>query len=156
MEGNDIEDLGGGSFRTVAAEQRYSALDQYAMGLRHDHEVPAFFYVEAPTNATPPARSTQSPRVGVTFNGTKREVLIHGRHRGRGCPRAEPPTSPLGCTGRRFLYVVGNGREANSDHLDKLDRIRMQWEPFFAAATDDRMQVETRLRRPESSATTDP
>ena len=33
MEGNDIEDLGGGSFRTTAAVQRYSQLDQYAMGL---------------------------------------------------------------------------------------------------------------------------
>ena len=36
MEGNDIEDLGGGSFRTVAAVQRYSLLDQYAMGLVPD------------------------------------------------------------------------------------------------------------------------
>ena len=53
MEGNDIEDLGGGQFRTVAAEERYSALDQYAMGLRHDYEVPPFFYVESPTNASP-------------------------------------------------------------------------------------------------------
>ena len=34
MEGNDIEDLGGGSFRTVAAAERYSRLDQYTMGLR--------------------------------------------------------------------------------------------------------------------------
>ena len=33
MEGNDIEDLGGGSFRTTASVQRYSRLDQYAMGL---------------------------------------------------------------------------------------------------------------------------
>jgi hypothetical protein len=33
MEGNDIEDLTGGSFRTVAAVQRYSRHDQYAMGL---------------------------------------------------------------------------------------------------------------------------
>ena len=33
MEGNDIEDLGGGSFRTVGAVRRYSRLDQYAMGL---------------------------------------------------------------------------------------------------------------------------
>ena len=33
MEGNDIEDLGGGSFRTVDAVRRYSRLDQYAMGL---------------------------------------------------------------------------------------------------------------------------
>ena len=155
MEGNDIEDLGGGSFRTVAAEQRYSALDQYAMGLRHDHEVPAFFYVEAPTNATPPARSTQSPRVGVTFNGTKREVLIQDVIEVEGARVPSADESPR-VHRQAFLYVVGNGREANSDHLDKLDRIRMQWEPFFAAATDDRMQVETRLRQPESSATTGP
>ena len=49
MEGNDIEDLGGGSFRTVATVQRYSALDQYAMGLLRDSEVPPFFWVESPT-----------------------------------------------------------------------------------------------------------
>ena len=48
MEGNDIEDLGGGSFRTAAAVSRYSLLDQYAMGLVRDVEVPPFFYVENP------------------------------------------------------------------------------------------------------------
>ena len=39
MEGNDIEDLGGGVFRTVGAVSRYSALDQYAMGLRAESSV---------------------------------------------------------------------------------------------------------------------
>src|SRR4029453_905169 len=33
VEGKEIQDLGGGSFRTTAAVQRYSLLDQYAMGL---------------------------------------------------------------------------------------------------------------------------
>jgi hypothetical protein len=37
MDGNDIEDLGNGSFRTVGAVQRYSLLDQYAMGLVDRH-----------------------------------------------------------------------------------------------------------------------
>src|SRR5262249_2910964 len=32
MEGNDIEDQGGGQFRTVDAVKRYSRLDQYMMG----------------------------------------------------------------------------------------------------------------------------
>ena len=50
MEGNDIEELGGGSFRTTAAVRRYSALDQYAMGLLPPAQVPSFFYVESPTN----------------------------------------------------------------------------------------------------------
>ena len=50
MEGNDIEDLGGGSFRTVGAVRRYSRLDQYAMGLLSPSEVPTFFYVQSPIN----------------------------------------------------------------------------------------------------------
>ena len=155
MEGNDIEDLGGGSFRTVAAVEGYSALDQYAMGLRHDHEVPAFFHVEAPTNAMPPARSTGSPQVGVTFNGTKREVLIADVIEVEGARVPSADESPR-VHRQAFLYVVGKGREANPDHVTKLDTIRRQWEPFFAAATDDRMRVETRLRPAASTETTDP
>ena len=89
MEGNDIEALGGGAFRTVAAVERYSALDQYAMGLRDESEVPPFFYAEAPANADPPARRTGSPQVGVTFNGTRRDVLIRDIIEGRGPPRPQ-------------------------------------------------------------------
>ena len=53
MEGNDIEDLGGGTFRTTDAVSRYSLLDQYAMGLVAESDVPSFFYVESPTNVQP-------------------------------------------------------------------------------------------------------
>ena len=155
MEGNDIEDLGGGSFRTVAAVEGYSALDQYAMGLRHDHEVPSFFYVEAPANAMPPARSTGSPQVGVTFNGTKREVLIEDVIEVEGARVPSVDESPR-VHRQAFVYVVGSGREANPDHITKLDSIRLQWEPFFREATDNRMQAETRLRPPAASETTDP
>ena len=155
MEGNDIEDLGGGSFRTVAAVQGYSALDQYAMGLRHDHEVPVFFYVEAPTNAMPPARSAGPPQVGVTFNGTKREVLIADVIEIEGARVPSADESPR-VHRQAFVYVVGNGREANPDHVARLDTIRRQWEPFFAAATDHRMRVETRLRPPASAGTAGP
>ena len=76
MEGNDIEDLGGGAFRTVGAVSRYSLLDQYAMGLVSPSQVPPFFYVEAPTNVVPDTEPEDAPDVGVTFNGTKREVRI--------------------------------------------------------------------------------
>lgn len=155
MEGNDIEALGGGSFRTVAAVEGYSALDQYAMGLRHDHEVPSFFYVEAPTNSMPPARGTGAPQIGVTFNGTRREVLIEDVIEVEGARVPSVDDSPR-VHRQAFVYVVGSGREANSDHLAKLDGIRLQWEPFFRAATDNRMQAETRLRPPAASETTDP
>src|SRR4029078_12436974 len=63
MEGNKIDDLGGGSFRTVAAVEKYSLLDQYAMGLVPDLDVPPFFYVESPINVQPAARAESAPRV---------------------------------------------------------------------------------------------
>ena len=155
MEGNDIEDLGGGSFRTVAAVDGYSPLDQYAMGLRRDHEVPSFFYVEAPMNAVPPARSTGAPRVGVTFNGTRRDVLIQDVIEAEG-PRIPNADESPRVQRQAFLYVVRGGRDPNPDHVARLDRIRLQWEAFFSAATDNRMRAETRLRPPAAVATSDP
>ena len=155
MEGNDIEALGGGAFRTVAAVERYSPLDQYAMGLRDASEVPAFFYVEAPTNAEPPARRTGSPQVGVTFNGTRRDVLIEDVIEVEG-PRVPGADESPRVQRQAFVYVVRGGRDPNPDHVAKLDRIRLQWETFFHAATDNRMAAETRLRPPSAHATSDP
>ena len=145
MEGNDIEDLGGGRFQTVAAAERYSVVDQYAMGLRHDFEVPSFFYVESPTNASPPARSTGSPQVGVTFNGTRRDVLIQHIIEVEG-PRVPSADQSPRVYRQAFVYVVGQGRTADPDDVALIDKIRRQWEPFFTEATEGRMRVETRLR----------
>ncbi len=155
MEGNDIEDLGGGSFRTVAAVDGYSALDQYAMGLRRDHEVPPFFYVEAPMNAMPPARNSGAPQVGVTFNGTRRDVLIQDVIEVEG-PRIPDADESPRVQRQAFLYVVRGGRDPNPDHVARLDRIRLQWESFFSGATDNRMRAETRLYPPASTPTTGP
>ena len=155
MEGNDIEALGGGAFRTVAAVERFSALDQYAMGLRDESEVPPFFYAEAPANADPPARRTGSPQVGVTFNGTRRDVLIRDIIEVEG-PRVPSTAESPRVQRQAFVYVVRGGREPNPDHVAKLDRIRLQWETFFRAATDDRMTAETRLRPPAADGISDP
>ena len=137
MEGNDIEDLGGGSFRTVGAVQRYSLLDQYAMGLVAERDVPPFFYVENPTNIAGDATRESAPQVGVTFNGTRRDVPDPGHHRH---PR---PADPAG--GRRASRGPPAGvhlpRQRRPDRrsdgqVAKLDRIRRAWEAFFLQATD--------------------
>jgi hypothetical protein len=145
MEGNDIEDLGGGSFRTVAAVQRYSRLDQYAMGLIPDSQVPTFFYVDNPVNVTGGRDASSAPRVGVTFNGTRRDVLIQDVIAILG-PRS--PTSAVSSKVHRqaFLLVVGQGRTADSGQIAKIDRIRRAWESFFFQATEGRMQAITSLR----------
>jgi hypothetical protein len=145
MEGNDIEDLGGGSFRTVGAVQRYSLLDQYAMGLVPETAVPAFFYVENPMNLSTTRTRESAPQVGVTFNGTRRDVLIadvvaiHGRR---------APTSDEASKIHRqaFIYLASAGRTADSGQVAKLDQIRRAWEGFFTQATDGRMQTVTGLR----------
>jgi hypothetical protein len=143
MEGNDIEDLGGGSFRTAGAVQRYSLLDQYAMGLVPETAVPEFFYVESPMLTTRTREA--APQIGVTFTGTRRPVLIqdvvavHGR-------REPTPDQTSKVHRQAFIYLVSAGRTANSEQIAKLDEIRRAWEGFFAQATDGRMQAVTGLR----------
>jgi hypothetical protein len=147
MEGNDIQDLGGGSFRTVGAVRRYSLLDQYAMGLIGPNEVPPFFYVENPVNSVPAKDRASGPDLDVTFNGTRRDVLlqdviaIHGDR--------EPAAAQSARVQRQaFIFVVSNGRSTNDADISKLDNIRRLWEAFFLQATDNRMRAETRLRPP--------
>ena len=100
MEGNRIQDLGGGSFRTVAAVERYSLLDRYAMGLVRDIDVPKMFYVESPVNVSNNAAADAPPRVGVTFSGTRRDVLINDVIEVMG-PGRPPLTHRRRCSGRR-------------------------------------------------------
>jgi hypothetical protein len=144
MEGNDIEDLGGGSFRTVGAVSRYSRLDQYAMGLLAPPEVPSFFYVQSPVNMSQQKAKDSRPQTGVTFNGTRRDVLIGdiiSVHGARVPAAAQAPRVHR----QAFLYVVGAGRAVDTGQVAKVDRIRQQWEAFFLQATEGRMRAETRL-----------
>jgi hypothetical protein len=145
MEGNDIEDLGGGSFRTTAAVQRYSRLDQYAMGLVPPSQVPTFFYVDNPTNVAGGREADSAPRVGVTFNGTRRDVLIEDIIATMGARVPSSTDSPR-VHRQAFVLVVGRGRSVDNSHVTKIDRIRRAWETFFLQATEGRMQAVTSLR----------
>jgi hypothetical protein len=145
MEGNDIEDLGGGSFRTAAAVQRYSLLDQYAMGLIPDTAVPPFFYVESPVNLSAPRTRESAPEVGVTFNGTRRDVLIQDIIAIHG-PRIPSAAESPKVNRQAFVYVPGLGRTADAAQVGKLDQIRRAWEGFFLQATDRRMTAVTTLK----------
>jgi len=144
MEGNDIEDLGGGSFRTRDAVKRYSLLDQYAMGLVRDSQVPDFFYVESPVNVQPPREATDDPDIGVTFNGTKRVVSIEDVIAAMG--RRNPSSSNSPRVHRQaFVYLVANGTTLDNAQVTKLDGIRKAWVDFFSQATSKRMRAQTTL-----------
>ena len=148
LEGNDIVDLGNGSFRTAAAVQRYSLLDQYAMGLVDRIQVPPFFYVQNPTNVVPRRTASSAPEVGVTFNGTRRDVTIEDVIAAMG-PRVPSAADSPRVYRQAFLYIASAGRTAASDEIQKVDRIRMAWDQFLSGATDSRMRGDTRLSLPD-------
>ena len=145
MEGNDIEDLGGGAFRTRDAVTRYSLLDQYAMGLVSASQVPTFFYVESPTNVSPQRSRDDDPEIGVTFNGTRRDVGIQDVIDAMGARQPSSSNSPR-VHRQAFIYIVSNDRTLDQAQVDKVDRIRREWASFFKNATNSRMTAETRLK----------
>jgi hypothetical protein len=142
LEGNEIEDQGGGSFRTTATVSRYGPFDLYAMGLLGESEVPRAFYVESPAGASQDRES--APRTGVAFTGTRREVSIGDVVAAMG-PRNPPASRSPRAHRQAWVYVVGRGRTADPTAIAKLEAIRRAFEGFFSDATGGRMSVETRL-----------
>jgi hypothetical protein len=142
MEGNAIEDQGGGQFRTVDAVKRYSRLDQYIMGAIPPSQVPTFFYVESPNSTKVPA---SAPQIGVSFTGTRRDVLVDDVIAVHGARSPSSADSPK-VFRQAFIYIVSSGRNLDTGQVTKLDRIRTQWETFFGQATENKMSSNTRLR----------
>jgi hypothetical protein len=141
MEGNDIQDLGNGVFRTVDAVSRYSALDQYAMGLRAEADVPPMFVV---TGVTSGQSAADAPKVGVEIRGTRKGVRIADIVAANGTRRPDVASAPK-VFRQAFIYLVSQTRES-SDDLNKIERIRSAWETFFSDSTERRGRMIATLR----------
>ena len=141
MEGNDIEDMGNGVFRTVGAVSRFSALDQYAMGLRAEAEVPPMFLV---TGVTSGQSAEDAPRAGVEIRGTRKDVRIADIVAANGRRRPDAASAPK-VFRQAFIYLVAQPGDT-SDALNKVERIRAAWETFFSESTDGRGTMISRLR----------
>ncbi len=142
-EGNRIVDKGMVSprFETTAAVEKYGPLGQYLMGLRSADEVPPSFLVENPS--TPRAPSSP-PAVGVTFDGTRKDItvdMIIG---------AEGERSPDASVSQKdwtfaFILLVAEGTDPPAADIEKVDRIRTQWQEFFNQAVEQRASARTDL-----------
>jgi len=141
MEGNDIEDVGNGVFRTVGAVSRYSALDQYAMGLRAESEVPPMFLV---TRVTSGQAAEDAPKIGVEIRGTRKDIRIADIVAANGARRPDAAGAQK-VFRQAFIYLVSQTRES-SDELAKIERIRAAWETFFSDSTDKRGTMISRLK----------
>ena len=143
MEGNEIDDLGGGVFRTVSSTEKYSRLDLYAMGLATAAEVPGWFYVDAPISTRD--REAQ-PFAGITFNGTRRDVLIQHVIDALG-PRVPAAADSPRLHRQAYVFVRQPTAVLGPQDFSRLTRIREEFGPFFSRATENRMTVRTTLPR---------
>ena len=141
MEGNEIEDQGGGTFRTTSSTEKYSRLDMYAMGLATDAEVPRFFYVDAPISGFD---REDGAIVGVTITGTRRDVLIQDVIDAMG-PRVPAAADAPRVHRQAYVFVRRPTAVLDPQDLARLVRIREQFGPFFSRATENRMTVRTTL-----------
>ena len=154
MEGNDWSDNGNGTFTSIDATSRYSALDQYAMGLRSASEVPNFFFIKNPSavgcfvfDSSVGERSC-APQIGVTVSGTRQNVSISQITAIQG-------TRPPGFTGvnptmtwhQAFILLVKPGISVPAADLSKIEAVRAAWVPYFNAATSGKGIIDTTLRR---------
>lgn len=141
LEGNDIQPQSERTFRTVGASLRYSAFDQYLMGMRDASEVPSFFLVRNPagTNGNP----GRTPESGVVLSGTRKDVAIGDVVAALG--RRNPPGVPWVLPLRQAFIYVAVGGAADVQALEKVERIRAAWPAFFIQAADQRGSVDPRL-----------
>ena len=134
MEGNDIEDLGGGSFRTDGRRAALQPARSVRDGAASRERGAAVLLRREPGRTSSGGRGRASRRrgSGVTFNGTRRDVLIQdviAIHGPRAAVVAESPRVHR----QAFIFVVGAGRTADSAQIAKIDRIRRAWESVLPA-----------------------
>ena len=146
MEGNEIEDRGGGRFETVDFARGYSALDQYAMGFRAPEEVPPFFFVDDADDFRPSRgyRSSTAPEAGVSFTGVRRDVRIEDVIAELG-PRVPDHTRAPRLMRQAFLIVGDGVGPVTETRRRAVARIRARFEEEYRRATGGRAAVDSTL-----------
>ena len=141
MEGNEIQDLGGGAFRTAAAAEKYSRLDLYAMGAASPAEVPGWFYVDSPFSSHDREDGAVSSH---NFTGTRRNVVIQDVIEVLG-PRVPAAGDAPRLHRQAFVFVRRAGAFLDQQDLARLRRIREEFPGFFRRITETRMTIRATL-----------
>lgn len=128
-----------GRFVTTATVQRYSALDQYLMGVRSPSEVSPTFLVE--NSGISPSRP---PQVGVGLNGERWDIRVEDLIQAEGL-RIPDHTVEQHRFRFAFILVVPEGESPRPEAVAKVDRFRQAFETFFHERTEGRAWAETNL-----------
>jgi hypothetical protein len=143
MYGSTIVDLGGGRFKLTCDNPKYSALDQYLMGLRDPSEVPPQFLVDVGDVASSGGASVPVfPGQSVEETGTRMDFTVQDVIRAEG-PR-QPASEPCHWTAA-IVIVHAAGKPPTAAEIAKVEKYRTRWETFYAWATDGRGSFDTTL-----------
>lgn len=139
MEGNLFREDGGGRFTVTEATERFSPLDQYAMGLIPAGAVPPFYYIDGCVDRA------AGPQIGATIQGRRVDVTIDQIIAAEG-PRVPAADKSPHTFNMAFVLVSEGGQFPSEGSIAKVDRIRAAWESYFAQATDGNGAVSTALK----------
>lgn len=164
LGGNEIRANDDGSFSTTAAMRTYGPLDRYLMGFATATEVPPFFVVDDAHSFEPPPGHAgevlgpeSHPEAGVRFQGTRRDLSIDDVRARIGDRQPDAP-SARNAFRMATVLVVPAGTRAEPAQVEKVERIRRAFGPFFRAATGHRARMATWLptTRDAAPASADP
>lgn len=141
MEGNDIMELPGGLFETVAATERFSSLDQYIMGLIPPEDVGPLFLVRNASNPQPES----APQIGVEFSGQRVDFTVDDIIAAEG-PRLPVAKDAPKTFNMAFVLVSAGGEPVRAASIDKLKTIANEWARYFKTATDGNGEVSIKLK----------
>ena len=142
MEGNEIEDLGGGAFRTALVHREIQPSRSLRDGPGHRGRGAALVLHRRADLRIGTARI--APLAGITINGTRRDVLIQDVIAALG-PRV-PAAADSPRVHRQASCSCGGPPPCSARRISpRLARIREEFGPFFSRATENRMTVRTTL-----------
>ena len=130
LGGNNLRDNGDGSFTTTAATERYSRLDRYLMGLIPARRVGNFFLVTEASDFI----AADTPELDATFDGTRVNLGVDDIITAVG-ERIPNNTKAPKRFRMAFILVGRKGEPPSQTAIDKVDRIRRLWRPYFRAAS---------------------
>ncbi|MDG2308165.1 MAG: hypothetical protein P8R42_26610 [Candidatus Binatia bacterium] len=143
MGGSSLTENADGTFTTDEVMSRFGALDQYLMGIRPADEVDDFFVVERPWGVDETASA--APSAGLTFAGERRDLSVDDVIEQLG--ERTPIEDGVRTFQMGFVLVVPQGVAPAQADVNKLQRVRRGFGPYFRAATDGRARVRTWMPR---------
>ncbi len=133
-------------FVCLRANEKFSHLDQYFMGLREPEEVAEekFFLITNPSQ-TQGRTKASLPELGFALRGTRRDIRV------RDIIAAEGPRDPAVRVAPKqfrlaFILVVPEGIPPLQLDLNKINAFRTRFEEIFPLMTDGRGSIMTRLQ----------